>query len=221
VTPTRTPTATPSATGTVTPTPTATASVTPTPTATLGGGCPSTPAACLTAERNKLALKYDADPSRRRFSWKWSRGATVLTQASFGNPLTGSTAYTLCLYDQNAGTPVFEMDATIAPAGTCGTRPCWKAVSDRGWSYNNRNGVGNGVNKTTLLGGAAGRPKVQINGKGADLRLPVPQGIRYFTADTAVIVQLHSSNPPACWSSTFNSPGIVRNDSSQFKAHSP
>jgi hypothetical protein len=143
----------------------------------------------------------------------------MLTQASFGNPV-GETAYTLCLYDQNGGVPTFVMGATIAPAGICGARPCWQALSDRGWRYKNKDGTGDGITRVSLMGGPVGRPKVQIGGKGLHLSLPAPSGLQYFDVDPALIIQLHSSDPPACWSSTFDAAAVDSNDGTEFKARS-
>ena len=119
-----------------------------------------------------------------------------LAQGDFGDPVNGTTTYTLCVYDQAAGLSVFKMGVTVARGGVCGTTLCWKAVSDKGWSYKNRSGSVDGITKAQLKGGAAGKPQVQVQAKGASLPMPAPvSGTEFFDQDPAVIVQLHSSRP--------------------------
>jgi len=43
-------------------------------------------------------------------------------------------------------------------------------------------------------------------------------GMEFYDQDPAVIVQLHSSNPASCWSSTFDAPSTKKSDSFNFKA---
>jgi len=42
--------------------------------------------------------------------------------------------------------------------------------------------------------------------------------MEFYDQDPAVIVQLHSSNPASCWSSTFDAPSTKKSDSFNFKA---
>jgi hypothetical protein len=166
-----------------------------------------------------LQLKYASDPRWRKLKWKWQKGIAALTQASFGDPVNGNSSYTACLYDQTGGAPMLKMGVTIAGGGVCGDRPCWKKVGSSGWVYKDQTG---GVTKLLLLGGAAGTPSVQLRSKGTGLPLPAPlNGSTYFDQDTEVILQLHSSNPVDCWSSSFVAVNTSKNDGSQFKAKSP
>ncbi len=145
-----------------------------------------------------------------------------LGQTDFGDPVNGSTSYTVCVYDEDAGTPVFKMGASLAPGGMCGTRTCWKAVSGKGWVYKNKTGNAGGITKVQLKGGAPGKPQVQVQGKGTSLPLPAPiSGTEFFDQDPAVIVQLYSSSPADCWSSTFDSLSTKKNDGLQFRATTP
>ena len=116
----------------------------------------------------------------------------------------------------------FKMGATVAPGGMCGTKPCWKAVSGKGWTYKNKAGNGEGITKAQLKGGDAGKPQAQVQAKGASLPMPAPISVaEFFDQDPAVIVQLHSSSPANCWSSTFDDQSTKKNDGVQFKATTP
>lgn len=216
---TATPSATPSGTPTATE-PAPTPSATPTP--TLAAGCPAVPTGtCHGAGRSGVLFKGSTDPAEQRLSWRWRRGTTALAQGDFGDPVT-STSYRLCVYDQAGGTPVFKMGATVTPGGTCGTKPCWKALSDKGWAYKNAGGNGDGIRKVMLKGGDAGKPQIQVHGKGGDLSLPVPvSGTALFDQDPAVIVELHRTDAPVCWSSTFDTTSTKKNDGVQFRAVTP
>jgi trimeric autotransporter adhesin len=217
---TQTGTATATATATVSATPSVTSTFadTPTPTATFAAGCPATPAVCAAAGKGSLGLKYDATSGLRKLKWKWKKGVAAQTQSSFGDPVGGGTAYALCLYDTTGGAAVLKMGVSIPAGGTCGTQPCWKALAQKGWSYKNTSGI----TKVLLIGGAAGKPSLQVRGKGMTLPLPAPlSGSQYFDEDPAVVIQLHSSNTMSCWSSSFAAAGTVRNAGGQFQASSP
>lgn len=197
------------------------ATLTPTPTPTLAAGCPATPIACAdTAGKNTVRVKPNLNASRSKFQWNWKRGTTPLLQTDLGDPVNGSTSYTLCLYDQSGPTTYsLAMGLSVAPGGTCGTRPCWKALGTTGWTYRNRSGDGSGVTKLVLRGGSAGRPSLQLAATGASLPLPTPvSSTQFFHQSPTVIAQLHGSNPASCWSSTFDAASTKKNDGRQFKA---
>jgi len=168
----------------------------------------------------KASLAINGD--KQKFSWKWGKGILQAVQADFGDPVNGTPSYVLCVYDTNAGAPSLKLSAAINAGGTCGTKPCWKAVSDKGWAYKNKIGNPNGITKLGFKGGLAGKSSLQVGGAGSSLPLPTPiSGSQFFAADTAVIVQLHSSSPANCWSSTFSASGTKKNDGTMFKAVTP
>lgn len=107
----------------------------------------------------------------------------------------------------------------VRRARTCGKKPCWKAVSDRGYAYKNRDGNADGVTKIAFKGGVAGKPLMQLAGKGDSLPLPEPvNGVTYFDTDAAVTVQLHRDDDARCWTSRFAAASVRKNEPAQFKA---
>jgi hypothetical protein len=137
-------------------------------------------------------------------SWKWKGQATAL--ADFGNPLT-TTGYALCVY-QGATLKL----ATRAPAsGTCGTKPCWKALGAKGYGYKDGDLTPDGLSKATLKTGDTGKAQVSVKGKGTNL----PDGVLPLT--TPVVVQLQATTGQ-CWTATFGTPQA--SDAGQFKANS-
>jgi len=195
--------------------PTAVPTATPTP---IAGDCPAVPAECRAAGKSSISFKTNPDSSRQKFQWKWGKGLDEAVQSDFGDPVAGDPSYTLCLYDQADTTPVLKMSATVRAGGSCADKPCWKAVSDKGWAYKNKTNLSNGINKVAFKGGVAGKSSLQVAGKGAALPLPAPAGATHFF-DHDVVVQLHGSNPQNCWSSTFTT--AKKNDGEQYKAVTP
>ncbi len=205
------------------PTPTPTVTPSPTPTPTYVADCPAEPATCASAGKSSLAIKRNAaDPSKNKFTWKWGKGVLAASQGDFGDPLMGSPEYRLCIYDQSGGNTVFKLGARIAAGNTCGTKPCWKRVSDKGWAYANKATNADGISKLSFKGGVAGKPAVVVAGKGTNLPLPAPiASDAYFDLDTTLTVQLHATAPAACWSSTFTAAGAKKNDAASFSAKNP
>lgn len=213
---TATDTTTPSATVTALSSPTVTPS--PTPTDALAADCPATPvSSCDGAERNSLAIRRAANAARTHLLWRWKKGPAS-TQEDFGDPVSGETSFALCLYDQSAGTAHLQLAIGIAAGGTCGSLPCWRALGHKGWAFADQTGGSGGITKMQLLGGEAGRSRLQLRAKGPRLSLPAPMNGAAFDQDPAVIVQLRASGTARCWTSTFDAASTSRNDEGQFKA---
>jgi hypothetical protein len=154
-----------------------------------------------------VILKDNADDGKDRFLWKFGRGP-ALGQGDFGDP-TGTTSYALCVYDDGA----LVMEVQVAPSGSL-----WSAVSSKGWQYKDETGGQGGVTKGKLLGGGAGKSKVQVKGKGGNVPLPAPvSGTQFLAATTSVQAQLHGSNG-ACYETAFTPAEVIRNDGRQFKS---
>ena len=58
--------------------------------------------------------------------WKWIKGEAVTTP-EFGDPLA-TDDYAFCVFDPSG----IVMSAAIPAGGTCGTKPCWKALNGKG-----------------------------------------------------------------------------------------
>ena len=180
------------------------------------------PATCLSAGKNGLSIKTNSDSGKDKFLWKWQTGSLSAAQGDFGDPVNGSPVYTLCVYDSTGGSPVFAMGLNVGSGGTCDGKPCWKAISDKGWSYKNKTGSAAGITKVKFKSGAAGKPSLFVAGRGAALPLPAPvSATEFFDQDSSVTVQLHGSAPAMCWSSTFAPSATKKNDAATFKALAP
>jgi hypothetical protein len=215
-------TATPTATATATSTPTATPTRTPTlvvvevptPTPTPAELCAPAPLPdCrrpIESQRAKLRMRNHVQEARDRLVWRWRRGAETLP-AEFGDPVTGTTEYALCLYDQTAGVPSLVLGVQVPPGGTCADRPCWRPTRVGGFRYRDPDLTRGGVRGIFLRPGVAGRARVAVRARGIPLPLPTMP----LAQDPTVTVQLVNSEGQ-CWEANYSS--ALSNTNLLFKA---
>ncbi|MEO8133951.1 MAG: hypothetical protein ABI831_08250 [Betaproteobacteria bacterium] len=154
-------TATPSPTPTIAPN---------TPTPTLGIDCGTAPAlACIAPAKGRLILN-EKKAGKEKLKVTLTKLLPAVTQGQFGNPVTGNTAYKLCIYD---AANQLKGNYTIRRAAeTCGTAACWSAISDKGYKYRDKSTAADGILKMKLIGGAAGKGKIKVIGKNTSGHLP-------------------------------------------------
>lgn len=169
--------------------------------------CPAAPSSgCLSPGKAKILAKQAADPGKRKLLWKWLKGP-ALGQSDFGDP-TNATSFRLCLY---AGTAAVDLGAGVA-----GGSSNWKPISTSGWKYKDGSAGGDGVFKVTLKGGSAGKSKLLLKAKGANLDLSaLPLGL----TGEPLVTQLIRNDHPTCWEAVF--PALAKDDGSQLKAKTP
>jgi CSLREA domain-containing protein len=161
-------------------------------------------------ERSRLALKsVAAHHTRDKLSWSWV-GSAPVPVGDFADPVGDAANYALCVYD---GTGLPRLRALRAPAGgTCGKAPCWRSTSS-GFTYTDPLLDPDGLRKIVLsTGGAAGKAKITVQGKGANLGLSLP------IAAPVRMQLVHSGGAPTCWDATFST--STRNDGETFNARS-
>jgi hypothetical protein len=87
-----------------------------------------------------------------------------LTPAAFGDPLAGTTAYHLCVYD-DAGALVDDL-AVDRAGDDCGGQPCWKGIGkpagSSGFRYKDPALTADGVLLMLLRAGDAGKSKLIV-----------------------------------------------------------
>lgn len=178
--------AAPAETATPTPTP---SPEPPTATPTLGVACGTAPAlSCIAPAKGSLIID-EKTAGKEKLKVSFSKLAAAVTQSQFGDPVGGNTAYRVCVYD---GSNQLKGTYTVARAGqTCGDKPCWAAVSDKGYKYKDKAASADGVTMMKLGGGDPGKGKLKIKGKGSNL----PSGIAAALQNqTSATVQVLSSN---------------------------
>jgi len=101
----------------------------------------------------------------------------------------------------------------------CDGKPCWKAVSTKGYKYGDKLAAADGITKLQGIGGDAGKGKVQAKGqnKASKGLTALPTGIAAALAsDTQATVQILTSDA-ACFGATLTDVKIA--DGLQFKAN--
>ncbi len=161
---------------------------------------------------SKLQYKDNADPSKRKLSWKWSKGP-LTTFADFGDPTTADD-YLLCVYDGST-----NVATALALGGKdCGKpgkpKPCWKATST-GYKFKDKAAAPSGVSKVGFKGSdEALKAKIQFKGKGANLQMPDLAGL-----GPQIIVQAQNTTTGLCFEAVYTTP-FDKQDISQLKARS-
>jgi CSLREA domain-containing protein len=196
------------ATGTTSTTTTSTSTTT---TTTICGPAPRTDCQPALGEKSKLTLKKLPGDAKDSLSWSWPSSAAV-PAADFQDPVNGPTDYIVCVYDQ-AGR---RLESKAPFGGTCGTKPCWKRTASGKIIYSDKLLDPDGILKLVLKPGpAAGKARIQLKGKGANLRMPG------FPLTTPVRLQLlrHTFNiTQSCWDANFST--STHSDGERFSARS-
>jgi hypothetical protein len=155
-------------------------------------------------------LRAAANPAKDLLKWKIVRGGYG-TLADLHDPVGGSAAFGVCVYDASASAQPLLAGAVVA-GGSCGAKPCWKAVGG-GYRYKNKAASSDGVTDLKLRLSASGELQVVVKGKGAALPLPA------LGLTTPVHVQfvVDAASVKTCWQSSF--PSALKNDATTFKSN--
>lgn len=187
----------------------------PTPTPTVGIACGTAPAmTCIAPEKGSL-LVDEKKAGKEKLKVSLTKLQPMVTQSQFGDPVSGSTAYAVCIYD---AANQLEGTYTIARATQmCGDALCWSAVSDKGYKYKDKSTAADGILNMKLNGGDAGKGKVKIKGKNTASHLPT--GIAASLQNqTSATVQVLSSDA-ACFGVKLTQ--VKKADGTVFSAAGP
>ena len=120
-----------------------------------------------------------------------SKLQTAVAPSQFGDPVSGTTKYDVCVYDS---ADQLRGQYTVDRAGeTCSNaRPCWTVVPNKGYEFNDKASVADGIRKISVSGGPAFKGKVVVVGKNFGT---MPTGIAMALAnETAATVQVVASD---------------------------
>lgn len=171
-------------------------------------------ATCKSAGRSLVTIRKGPLDARDAITWKWLQGDAT-SPADLGDPVTGGTGFTLCVYDRDAGATSLALRAAMPAGGACGGKPCWRAIAGGGFAYKDADLTPGGIAKATLKPGGAGAAKAILKGTGSRLDAPsLP-----LAADPSVTVQLFADTG-ACFGASY--PGAASdNGDTRFKAKLP
>lgn len=193
------------------PTPTPTASPTP----TVPFNCAATPVSGCIAPAKAVLLVNEKKPGKEKLKIVLKKLLPAVAPSQFGDPVGGSTAYKVCIYN---GANAFSGEYTVARAGdTCGTQPCWSSVTGKGYKYKDAGTTTDGILKINALGGAASKGKVLVLGKNKTATLPLGVAAA-LQNQTSATVQVLTSDA-ACFGATLTQ--VKKADGTLFKALGP
>ncbi len=169
----------------------------------LTNGCAVTPLVCRSALKSILVVKDQTDDSRDRLVWKWVKGEAT-DFADLADPRT-TASYNLCIYF--GVSPELVGGSRVDPDAVK-----WSPISDKGFKFKDKSGSQYGIEKIVMKGGAAGKAKALVKGRGSnleDLNLPV---------QLPVAVQLVNNQTGVCLSAEYGSGDVKKSDGFLFKA---
>ena len=156
---------------------------------------------------------------REQIKVKIDRIPTDIPLAFYGDPVTGTTGYAVCIYGQD---DVLRVALRVnRPQDTCGSKPCWKVVGGPGYKYTDRLLASDGVLQLFTKAGLPGKPKVLLKAKN-DLPhglTALPTGIApLLIGDRRATVQMMTSNA-GCATGTITN--VKAADGIVFKGTTP
>jgi len=138
--------------------------------------------------------------------------------ADFGDP-TSNEGYVLCLYDASSPSGALLMENRIPAGGTCGTKPCWKALGNppgaKGYRYKDKERTPNGILKVVLKPGIEGKSKIVVKGGQSNV-FTGAAGAPPLPLPLPVTMQLQNSSGE-CWQATYDTDGVGVNEVGFYK----
>jgi hypothetical protein len=191
------------------------ATPTPTPTPIVPNACASTPVSGCIAAAKAVVLVNEKNAGKEKVKATLKGLAAVVAPSQFGNPVSGSTAYSFCIYD---AANHLSGSYIVAQAGaTCAGAPCWATVSDKGYKYQDTSTATDGISKINLHGGDSGKGKISFMGSNGTGSLPT--GVAAVLQNqTSATIQLVTSGA-SCFGVTVTQ--VKKADGSMFKAKTP
>lgn len=115
---------------------------------------------CIDAYTASISIDERRSGSEKlKVQWKGFTAAT--TTGDFGNPVSGDSRYSLCLYGDGALAGEYLVERAGA---SCSGSPCWKA-SGAGWSYKDSSASADGLRTIALKPGSTGGGSAKLLGQ--------------------------------------------------------
>lgn len=154
-----------------------------------------------------------------RFNAALTRLSAALSRSDFGQPVNGTTRYTVCVY---GGSDELLASMEVDRAGAvCGTAPCWKALGPKGFRYFDDEASAGGIAKIVGKGGHAGRGQVVVSGRNNSSKgqTALPTELTASLAGSRRATLQGTTSDAACFSATVTH--IRKADRTEFRATKP
>jgi len=149
---------------------------------------------CRVALQAQMQLSENK-PGKERLKLRWKKVSGSTTTAAFGDPVTGATRVTLCLYDASATlVQAYEVDRA---GQQCAGKPCWATKGTAAYGYKDKLAAADGVTKIGYKAGASGKGKADAAGANDATKgqTALPTGVvAALTGNTRPTVQLSTSD---------------------------
>ena len=145
----------------------------------------------------------EGTPGRERLKLVLRKLVPDVLQTELGNPVTGTTRYDVCVYD-DALRLVGSLNVDRA-AQPCGTRPCWRVVGTKGYRYLDRDAGADGVRSIVATGGLAGRGRIVVKARNDERRgqTSMPLGMTSALQLTQSVTVQAVTSDGACFGGTL------------------
>lgn len=126
--------------------------------------CAPAPTVGCVAPSKGVLLVNEKAAGKEKLKVVFTKLQSAVTPSQFGDPVNGTTAYNVCVYD---AANQLRGEYTVDRAGDiCGNgKPCWAAVPNKGYKYADKATAADGILKMSVSGGAALKGKVIVGGK--------------------------------------------------------
>ena len=182
------------------------------------GGFPycSTTAVLVCVDASAAKLDYNENTAgKEKMKMKWKKLLDTTQPGDFGDPVAGTTAVALCIYnDANDLVQEFVVDRA---GEQCASKDCWKAKGTSGYGYKDKDNSADGVSKLLLKAGNA-KAKTDAKGKNnwakgqTSLPIGVIAGLRGNMAPTIQMV----TSDGLCVSATMNA--VKKDEATRYAA---
>jgi len=180
-------------------------------------GCPIPIGECLNPGKASFQVN-EKKPGKEKLKVVLKNLTGATTEATFGNPVSGTTSYTLCIYDQD-NVQISQMQ--VGQAGQlCDHKPCWKA-SKKGYNYADKTASADGITNIVAKGGDPGKGEIDAKGQNnaSKGKTSLPVGIASaLQSNSQATVRIITSDA-SCFAATMTN--VTKADGVQFKTALP
>jgi hypothetical protein len=170
---------------------------------------------CNVAAQAKLDVnEKKAGKEKTKLQWKKLADATV--QGDFGDPVAGTTAVAICIYnDADALVQEYIVDRATEQ---CAGKDCWKAKGTKGYGYKDKDNSSDGIAKIGMKAGDPTKGKTDAQGKNnsAKSQTSLPVGVvAKLTGSLAPTIQMVTSDG-FCSTATMNT--VKKDEATRYSA---